>query len=242
MEGTIRVVDSVADAFAEMVGEVLAQETAPGKHEESGFSLFLSGGPTAGEAYKRLARLTGPGTRPGPSVDWSKVDAYWGDERCVPPDDEDSNQRLCREALLDPVGPVRSIHPMYLGGAPADAAGTYQAELARLDRFDLVHLGMGPDGHCASLFPGSTALDVTDEQVLVLPNTDPNATNPHERITLTLPAISRARLVVFTVAGDSKRDALARVRAGEDLPAGRVRADEVVWIVDRIAAGEPGGS
>jgi 6-phosphogluconolactonase len=237
MNGTVEVVDSVADRFAEVVSDVLAQGTTGGAGDE-GFSLFLSGGPTAKTAYEQLARASGPGATP--SVDWTRVDAYWGDERCVLPDDEDSNLRLCREALLDPVGPVRSIHPMYTGGDPDAAAAAYQQELSGLDAYDLVHLGMGPDGHCASLFPGSAALDAPDD-VLVLANTDPNAVNPHERITVTLPAIARARLVVFTVAGASKRDAFKRVRNGEDLPAGRVRAAEVLWLVDPDAAGGAGG-
>jgi 6-phosphogluconolactonase len=176
-----------------------------------------------------------------PTVDWTRVDAYWGDERCVPPDDQDSNQRLCREALLDPVGPLRSIHPMYTGGDPDAAAAAYQEELSSLDTFDVVHLGMGPDGHCASLFPGSAALDAPGD-ALVLANTDPNAANPHQRITLTLAAIARARLVVFTVAGPSKRDAFARVQKGEPLPAARVQASEVLWLVDPDAAGDQTGT
>jgi 6-phosphogluconolactonase len=245
MYGTIEVVDSVADRFAEVVGDALARGTASEPGRNGGFSLFLSGGPTAKEAYERLAQVTGPGASAGgpvttPSVDWTRVDAYWGDERCVPPDDKDANQRLCREALLDPVGPLRSVHPMYTSGDPADAAAAYQEELAGLDRYDLVHLGMGPDGHSASLFPGSAALDAPDD-VLVLSTVDPNDVNPLERITLTLPAIARARLVVFTVAGEPKRDAFDRVRKGEDLPAGRVQAGEVLWLVDRDAAGEPAG-
>ncbi len=236
MFGTIEVVDSVADRFAEVVGDALARGTESEPGPGGGFSLFLSGGPTARKAYERLAEVAA-----GPPVDWSRVDVYWGDERCVPPDDKDANQRLCREALLDRVGPLRSIHPMYTGGDPAEAAAAYQKELAGLDRFDLVHLGMGPDGHCASLFPGSPALDAPDD-VLVVASVDPNDNNPLERITLTLPAIARARLVVFTVAGPSKREAFERVRKGEDLPAGRVRAGEVLWLVDRDAAGDPEGA
>jgi len=107
-----------------------------------------------------------------------------------------------------------------------------------LSSFDLVHLGVGPDGHCASLFPGSDALDIEDPGILVVASRDPNATNPYDRITLTLPAIARARLVVFTVAGTSKRDAFSQIVSGDDLPAARVSADEVVWLVDADAAGD----
>jgi 6-phosphogluconolactonase len=245
LNGTVEVVASVADRFAEVVSEALARGTAAAPADR-GVSLFLSGGPTARAAYERLAQVAGPGALAGgpvttPRVDWTRVDVYWGDERCVPPDDKDANQRLCREALLDRVGPLRSVHPMYTGGDPAAAAAAYQQELSGLDTFDVVHLGMGPDGHCASLFPGSTSLDAPDD-VLVLADSDPNDTNPHERITLTLPAIARARLVVFTVAGASKRDAFARVRKGEPLPAGRVRASEVLWLVDPEAAGDQSGA
>src|SRR5664280_1458863 len=101
-----------------------------------------------------------------------------------------------------------------------------------------VPLGLGPDGHCASLFPGSAALELADPDVLVAASRDPNAANPHDRITLTLAAIARARLVVFTVSGTSKHQAFARIAAGEDLPAARITADRVLWLVDTAAAGD----
>ncbi len=129
----------------------------------------------------------------------------------MPPDDPDSNHRMITEALLDAVGPVRLGPPdVPLGNARRTAASDYQAEIERLPGFDLVHLGLGPDGHTASLFPGSAALAIDDPAVLVAANRDPNANNPHDRVTLTLPGIARARLVVFTVSGSSKRDAFAR--------------------------------
>jgi 6-phosphogluconolactonase len=226
VNGSIQLVESVPEAFAGRVGAVLS-----GSHPD-GFSLFLSGGPTAGEAYTALADTHAD------SVDWASVDVYWGDERCVPLDSPDSNHHLCHQTLLDRVGPTRSDHPMYTDGTPEDAAAAYQAQLAGLAVFDVVHLGMGPDGHCASLFPGSDALAITDPAVLAVANRDPNANNPHDRITLTLPAIARARLVVFTVSGASKRDAFARLLAGDDLPAGRVEADHVLWLVDADVVGD----
>jgi len=225
MNGRVEVAASVADAFAEVVAERLARPR-PG-----GFSFFLSGGSSAGEAYQRLAETSV--TR----VDWTTVDAYWGDERCVSIDDEASNYRLCHQTLLDRVGPLRSDHPMYRSGEPEDAAADYQRQVQELSSFDLIHLGMGPDGHCASLFPESNALDIEDPDILVVANRDPLANNPHDRITLTFPAINRARLVVFTVAGASKHAAFARVVAGDDLPAARVSAEEVIWLVDADAAG-----
>jgi 6-phosphogluconolactonase len=224
VNGEIRLVDSVPDAFADLVaGEV-------GRTGTGGYSLFLSGGGTAEECYQRLARSVG--------IDWSGVDVYLGDERCVPPDDVDSNHRMITEALLDQVGPVRSDHPMYRSGAPAEAAADYQRQVEALATVDLVHLGLGPDGHTASLFPDSEALAISDPAVLVVANRDPNANNPHDRITLTLAGIARARLVVVTVAGASKRSAFERIAGGEPLPAGRVTAERIIWLVDADAAGD----
>jgi 6-phosphogluconolactonase len=227
VNGRVEVVASVGEAFASLVAERLAAAPA------EGYSLFLSGGSTAEEAYRALARRAGPGELP-----WGSVDVYLGDERCVPPDHRDSNHRMITEALLDVVGPVRSDHPMYRVGTPEEAAEAYQAEVELLGTLDLIHLGLGPDGHTASLFPDSEALAIDDPAVLVSANRDPNGNNPHDRITLTLPGIARARLVVFTVDGASKRAPLARIAGGADLPAARVTADEVVWLVDAEAAGD----
>ncbi len=243
MNGTVEVVDSVPAAFADLVSVRLAAAPDPRRRAGGGLSLFLSAGPTAEACYRQLAARSGPprsGPRSGdgPGVDWTAVDVYLGDERCVPPDDPDSNHRMVAEVLLGPVGPVRSDHPMYRSGSPEQAAADYQQLLDALGPFDVVHLGMGPDGHCASLFPDSPALDVEDPAVLVMANRDPHAHNPHDRITLTLAAIARARLVVFTVSGDSKRDAFRRLMAGDDLPAARVRAGEVIWLADAAAVGD----
>lgn len=225
-DGEVRRVDSVPEAFARLVLDALGAD-APAR---AGFSLVLSGGPTAEHCYQRLADQAA-------RADWSRVDVYMGDERCVPPDDPDSNHRMVRDTLLARVGPVRSDHPMYRSGSPDEAAAAYQRELEPVDRFDLVHLGLGPDGHCASLFPDSAALAQRDPSVLVMADRDPQARNPHDRITLTLPAIARARLVVFTVSGEAKRPAFEGVMGGADLPAAQVTADAVVWLVDEGAAG-----
>lgn len=224
-DGEVHRVDSVPDAFAELVLDTVAAGSRP-----EGCSLFLSGGATARRCYERLAAST-------PKPDWSGVDVYMGDERCVPPDDPDSNHRMVAEALLRRIGPVRSDHPMYLSGAPDEAASAYQGQIEPLSAFDLVHLGLGPDGHSASLFLGSAALAQDDPAVLVMASRDPRADNPHDRITLTLPAIARARLVVFTVSGPARAAAFAGVMGGSDLPAARVTAERVVWLVDEEAAG-----
>jgi 6-phosphogluconolactonase len=212
VHGEVSVVDDVASAFADVV-----IEAAPS-------SIALSGGDTAKLAYEALA------ARP---LDWSGIDVWFGDERFVPVDDPDSNEGMARAVLLDRVHP-RRIHSMAGAGDTIDrAADAYDALVAAAPPIDVVHLGLGPDGHTASLFPGSSALGVTDR--LVVANGD--AEHPHLRLTFTYPARARSRLVVFTVAGDDKRDAFARIRAGDDLPAGRVTAERVVWLVDPAAAG-----
>ena len=174
---------------------------------------MLSGGPTARACYEVLAGSDG--------IDWAVVDVYVGDERVVPPDDEDSNARLIREALLDRVGPVGSFTPMPTEGPVDECVAAYQrimSDLVTGPGIDLIHLGMGPDGHTASLFPGAPTLDA-GPGVLVLATEDPAGNNPHPRLTLTLPAINSARLAVFTVAGrvQGRRGRRAAPRRG---PAG----------------------
>ncbi len=225
----LNAVDDVPGAFADLVARAVAERPGPR------FSLVLSGGPLARACYERLAALA-PGT-----VDWPAVDLYLGDERLVPPEDPDANQRLVREALVGPVGPVGSFTPMPTEGDPASCAEEYDAVLAAVlagPGLDLVHLGMGPDGHTASLFPGAPSLEAGPDR-LVVATEDPGGANPHPRLTLTLPAIARARRVVFTVSGAAKRQAVARLVAGDDIPAARVRAPEVRWLVDAEALGVP---
>ena len=211
-------VDDVAGEFAERIIE--AFHTRP----EDAFSLMLSGGATASRCYERLA------TDGAQQIDWWLVDIYWGDERCVSPDHPDSNERLGRESLLERVGAANSVNPMRCDEGP----DPYQLKIGQAGKLDVIHLGMGADGHTASLFPGSAALDA-DEGRLVVRNEDPAGTNPYERLTLTYSGLSRARLVLFTVCGAEKRDAMARVLAGDDVPAARVHADRVVWLLDPAA-------
>lgn len=219
LPGELVVVDDVAAAFS---GRVIdAFRTRP----LDTFSFALSGGDTARACYQHLADTAGS------QVDWWKVDLYWGDERCVPHDHEDSNYRLAREALLDRVGAANATHLMRCAEGP----DPYQLRLGDLGRIDLVHLGMGADGHTASLFPHSAALEA-DPGRLVTMNDDPTGANPYQRMTLTFAGIARANLVVVTVAGEAKAEALARVAAGDDLPAARIAADRVVWLVDHEAA------
>ena len=222
MYGELVVVDDVPAEFAERVIEAFHSRPS------DSFSLALSGGETARDCYERLADDAGN------QIDWWKVDVYWGDERCVPLDHKDSNYRLGREALMERLGAVNANFPMRCD----EGADPYQLRIGSLGMFDVVHLGLGPDGHTASLFPDSPALDA-DPGRLVTTNHDPNGVNPYERMTLTYAGIARARLVLVTVAGEGKRDALARVAAGDPTaPASQIRADRIVWIADADAAGD----
>ena len=228
LPGTLRVVadlDAVADAFARTVVEAFEHRPDPR------FTFVASGGPTARRCYEQLAGFGGR------LVDWSAVDVLMGDERCVAADDPDANQRLVREALLDRVAPVGSFRPM----SCEDGPDAYERVIAPLAAFDVVHLGLGPDGHAASLFPDSPALDAPPDRLVTLCR-DPHDRNPHDRMTLTLGALARARLVVFTVSGEAKRAAFDAVSSGADVPATRVRAGAVLWLVDRAATGSASGA
>jgi len=219
-------VDDVTRAFSDAVVEVFAARPGPR------FALVLSGGPTARECYEVLATAT--------AIEWDLVDVYVGDERVVPPDDEDANQRLITEALLDRVGPVGSFRPMPTEGPLGECVDAYQRVMSDLvtgPGIDLIHLGMGPDGHTASLFPGAPTLEAGPGE-LVAATEDPNGRNPHPRLTLTLPTINSARTAVFTVVGAPKADAVAALLRGDDIPAARVHAGHTVWLVDRAALGD----
>jgi 6-phosphogluconolactonase len=218
VNGELRVVDDIPGAFAREV--IDAYLTRP----DELFSFALAGGSTARPCYERLA------TEGAEAIDWLSVNIYWGDERCVPSGDPDSNQLLGRQSLLERVGAANAVYPMSCEDGPE----AYQLRLGEIGKLDVIHLGMGSDGHTASLFPGSKALHADPGQLVAL-NFDPTGLHPHERMTLTFSGLSRSRLVVFTVTGASKREALRSVLEGADLPAARVKADRVIWLVDREA-------
>jgi 6-phosphogluconolactonase len=219
VNGELIVVDDLAGAFAAQV--MMAFERRP----DELFALALSGGSTARPCYERLA------TESADVIDWLSVNIYWGDERCVPPESPESNQALGRQALLERVGAANAVYPMSCEEGP-DA---YQLRLGEIGELDVIHLGLGLDGHTASLFPNSPALNADPGQ-LVARNEDPSGRHSYARLTLTYSGIARSRLVVFTVAGARKRAALQAVVDGVDLPAGRVTSDRVIWLVDRDAA------
>jgi 6-phosphogluconolactonase len=211
--GSIREVPDVATAFADLIAQ----------HRPA--SIALSGGSTAEAAYRALAAK---------GMDWSGTDVYLGDERFVPVDDPDSNEGMIRRVLFADAQP-RVIHSMAGAGATVEeAADGYDALIRAGDPIAITHLGMGPDGHTASLFPASKSLAIRDRMVV----SAGDAQHPHPRLTFTYPAIERSPLVVITVAGEGKRDALTRVRNGdESLPVAHVRAAEVIWLADPAALG-----
>jgi 6-phosphogluconolactonase len=223
--------------------EALAREAARWLRElaqrsSGAFAVSLSGGSTPRRLYERLADEPLP---------WERVHWFWGDERFVPPDHPDSNYRMAREALLAraPV-PAANIHAIPTERiSPEEAASGYEAMLKRFygaetlarerPLFDAMLLGIGEDGHTASLFPGHAALDEERRWVLAVRGAKKEA-----RITLTSPALEASRETAFLVTGAGKRDAVRRAQAGDRaLPAGRLRpAGNVHWFIDRAAAGK----
>lgn len=203
------------------------------------FVVALAGGSTPKAAYALLAQDA--------SLPWAATHVWFGDERCVPPDDAHSNYRMAREALLAHV-PVPEAQVLRIEGerAPDDAAARYDALLAGeavrdagTPLFDFVLLGVGPDGHTASLFPGTAALDERARWAVAVPA--PAAVGPHvPRVTLTFRALESARAVVVLAAGAEKQGAVrAAFGGGGDVPpAGRVRGRaRTVWLLDERAAG-----
>jgi 6-phosphogluconolactonase len=198
----------VVDDPGAAVGDLVADQAARGG------SIVLTGGSTPGKAYERAAART---------PDWSKVTLWWGDERCVPPDDERSNYRLAHDALLSRLAvQPREAHRIRGELEPIAAAEELSEALAGVE-LDLLLLGVGPDGHTASLFPGSPQLDVTDRPA----THGPAGLEPWvERVTFTLPTINAAKRIVFLVAGAAKADAVERAFGSEishDVPASLTR-------------------
>jgi 6-phosphogluconolactonase len=202
------------------------------------FTICLSGGSTPRRLYQLLAASPHREAMP-----WERVHWFWGDERFVPWDHPDSNYRMAREALLAHVpAPVQNVHGIETNDTPEAAARRYEQTLRSyygadaLDPtrplFDIELLGLGPDGHTASLFPGTKVLDERQRWVAEVIGAKAEA-----RITLTYPVLESSRYTAFLVAGADKRDALARVWGGDRvLPAARLQPEgELVWFVDAAA-------
>ena len=210
--------------------------------ERGAFHLVLSGGETPKPLYELLAT-----TEWADRLDWRNVHVYWSDERCVPVDDPRSNAGMTRRALLDHVPvPAAQVHPLYFGGSPRQAATDYEALLRGIasggvPRFDLVLLGLGADGHTASLFPGTAPVAERQRLVCELYLQEQDM----YRLTMTLPLLNQARQVLFIVAGAGKAAMLQKVLSdvidstGQMPPAKLIRpvGGELRWLVDTAAAG-----
>ena len=207
--------------------------------EHDRFAVALAGGSTPKALYKTLATV-----ELAPRVQWEKVHVFWGDERCVAPNNEDSNYRMAFDVMLRhlPI-PVKQIYRMEGELEPKDAAKTYDARLKNFfgqkpPRFDLILLGLGDDGHTASLFPGTKAL--TETKLWVMANYVRKFSA--WRLTMTARLINQAANVTFLVSGKGKEEALRRVLASrytpDEIPAQMIRPDrgQLRWLVDRSAA------
>ncbi len=238
-------VSATPAALMEAAAERFVAASAEALRRAGRFAVALSGGETPRALY---ALLAAPGR--AERVEWPRVQVFWSDERCVPPDDPASNYRMAREGLLDRVPlPAENVHRIRGEAAPAEAAAAYEAELRRvlagsggLPRLDLVLLGLGADGHTASLFPGQGA--VREARRFVVAERVPAL--GAWRVTLTPVAIGAAAEVIFLVSGREKAGALRRVLEGprdpDALPAQAIapRGGALRWLVDAAAASELG--
>ena len=206
------------------------------------FNLALAGGSTPEQLYSLLARP--PYLM---KVDWQKVHVFWGDERCVPPDNELSNYRLAAKALLEHVPlPEENVHRIHGELPPEQAATAYERVLREhfgqvaLPRFDLVLLGLGEDGHTASLFPGSQALEEKEHWTAAVAHHQPPAPLV-DRVSFTLPVLNAAAVILVLVSGEAKAGILAQVLNETEkvnpLPAQRIQPEHgrLIWMVDQAA-------
>lgn len=240
----IQVVGTVAQ-LSRVAAEAIVVRAANSIQERGRFVVALSGGSTPRTLFQLLAS-----TEYAPRIDWTNVHVCWGDERCVPPEDSRSNYRMACDALLDHVAiPESNVHRMRGEDTPEVAAAEYEADLRALfdwhgrqprdfPSFDLILLGLGADGHTASLFPNGAAIEEQTRWVAA----DYNESVSMWRITLTLPLINNARHVLFLVAGNDKADVAQEILRPHQrdtlLPAARVAPTDGVlhWILDAAAA------
>ena len=207
-------------ATAEEVAEAAAAEIAEALRGGAQ-TLVLAGGTTPKRSYELLAEL---------DVQWGRVTVLFGDERCVPPDHPDSNYRMVKESLLDRVAPA-TVYRMPAELGPDEGADAYAEVVANVAPLDFVLLGVGEDGHVASLFPGHPALQADGLTVGIHDSPKP----PPERVSLTLEAIRDAGRVMILATGKGKAAAVALARRGES-PSGMIAGAR--WLIDRAAAGQ----
>jgi 6-phosphogluconolactonase len=228
------IVHNDADVLAEAVAARLLNRLADAQAHRGEASIVLTGGRIAAKVYQNIL-----GSPIRTVVDWSKVDFWWGDERFLPSGDPERNETQAREAFLDhlPVDPAR-IHPMAASdevATPEEAAERYTAELGpEVPAFDLLLLGIGEDGHVASLFLGNPALDVDGVAAVGVRN---SPKPPPERVSLTMSAINSATAAWIIASGEGKAEAVDEALSKGDLPAGRVQAvGHTRWLIDKDAA------
>jgi len=217
-------------AVAIRAAERVARVAREAVEERGRCALAFSGGTTPFRAFNALA---------AEDVPWDRVHLFQVDERVAPSGDPERNYSRLAEGLIDRIAiPSANVHPMPVEEENLDeGARRYEAILRQIAGtppvLDLVQLGLGEDGHTASLFPGDAALQTVDSEVVVT-----GIHNGWRRMTLTFPAIDRARCILWLVAGSGKSDALGRLRAGDrSIPAGRVRGERAVLVADTAAAG-----
>jgi 6-phosphogluconolactonase len=229
-----------ADALARTAAErLLARMSA----NSGRIAICLTGGSGPTKLYELLVTDSYRARIPWPRVHW-----FIGDERFVPPSDSLNNMSAARRIFLDACAPAENVHPIPTDAAsPDESAARYERELKSFhgaaslgpasELFDLVLMGVGPDGHTASLFPGDPALAETSRWVVGVPTANVEPFVP--RVTLTLPALASSREMLFQIAGASKRAILTRLLANENLPANCARsAGETIWLADRAALPE----
>jgi 6-phosphogluconolactonase len=242
------VVQPDADSLARVTAEALVARLAAAQAVHGTASLVLTGGGIGIAVLEHVAGLAAEPVRE--VVDWTAVEVWWGDERFVPADSDERNEKAARRALLDPVGvPAERVHAMPASDAgfaePEDAAAWYADQLARVagegravPRFDVLLLGMGPEGHVASIFPDSPA--ATDRRPVMAVRDCPKP--PPTRVSLGFPAINSAEEVWLVVAGEGKAEAVARAVTGAaptDVPAAGVHGTRATrWLLDAAAAGK----
>jgi len=225
----------IAEAFAGIIATGIRNLS-----NNAFYAIALSGGSTPREVFKHLASVYAN------SIDWSKIRIFWGDERCVPPDHEDSNFNMARKALLDSIAiPDTNIHRIKGENDPKTEAKDYESLVRKLvpltegiPAFDLIMLGLGEDGHTASIFP--QYLSGMTSQNLFIPAVHP--VSKQNRISATGTLINRSKQVIFLVTGSSKAERVAQIIEQkpdwEKLPAGLIRPEDghLTWMLDREAA------
>lgn len=225
--------------FARTAADYFIAQAQAALRENKQFAVALSGGSTPRSMYRLLADA---------QLNWKNIHLFWSDERCVPPDHPESNYFQAFETLISHINiPPQNIHRIFGEISPELAAAQYEQELRSFfgerPRFDLILLGLGEDGHTASLFPSSPALDERDHWAVAVPHVVPPAPLV-SRVTLTLPILNMARQVVFLVSGSGKAARVAEIlnapTASPLLPANMVQPDDgvILWLMDQSAAAE----